>query len=180
MDPMKWTLGIVLSGLFFHVACDDEQKPASAVPAASASAASTSTPTPEKAAGVEYGTVKLCVVIKGGAGAPETVNVSVMPIFVQDSDKHEKVVTLKKEESKGYCDFVHAEFSRWWGNRLEVKPTDVPLDEVGIYYLKDWKENPGSGDLTYGKAVKLDDGAFALGVLIASANIPVVQITVKE
>lgn len=166
--------------LFAALGCDEEQKATSAVPAANASAASSAAPSPEKAAGVEYGTVKLCVVIKGGTGAPETVNVTAAPIFVQDADKHEKIVTLKKEESKGYCDFVHFEFSRWWGNQAIVKPTDVLLDEVGIYYLKDWKENPGSGDLTYGKAAKLDEGTFALGVLIASASVPVVQIVVKE
>lgn len=116
---------------------------------------------------------------KGGVDTPE-MDVEASPISIENDNAKSKMIALKKEEGKGYCEFVRFEFSRWWGNQITIKRAGRDLDEVGIYYLKDWKENPASSDLTYGKFSRLDDGSFALGVLIASANVPAVQIVVKE
>lgn len=180
LDCTKIVLGATL---FIALACDEEQTGKTAAPAASGTpAASAEVPTPEKIAGIEFGSVKLCVVPKAGA-APAEVSVKVAPIFNDGDPKEgkpsEKTFALKKAE-KGYCDFVHPDFSRLWGNILMVTATDVPLDEVGIYYLKDWKENPTGEALTYAKLVKTNDETFKVNVLIANAVVPTIQVQVKE
>lgn len=183
MIDMKWIAGGLIAAGLLHMACDEEQTGKTAAPAASGTpAASADVPTPEKIAGIEFGSVKLCVVPKAGA-APAEVSVKVAPIFNNEGNQEgkpsEKTFALKKAE-KGYCDFVHPDFSRLWGNILMVTATDVPLDEVGIYYLKDWKENPSGESLTYAKLVTTSDGVFKVNVLIANAVVPTIQVQVKE
>lgn len=170
----------IMSVFFLFCSCKEmSEGPKSVAPAASGSAAASDQPTPEKIAGVEYGTVRLCVVPKGGI-TPDVVAVKVAPMFIEgDPAARDKEFSLKKGK-KGYCDFVHPDFSRFWGNFLHVTTTNIPLDEVGVYYLKDWKENPAGDSLAYAKAVMTKDGEFALGVLIASATVPLITITVKE
>ena len=179
LGRLFWVLGILFG---VAMACDEPNGKTAAPAASGTPAASADVPTPEKIAGIEFGSVKLCVVPKAGATPPE-VNVKVSPIFndgkPEDGKPNEKVVPLKKGE-KGYCDFVHPDFSRLWGNILMVTATDVPLDEVGIYYLKDWKENPNADALTYAKLVLTSDGVFKVSVLIANAVVPVIQVQVKE
>lgn len=165
-------LFVMLVGLAsFGGDCDDDDKKDSkkeGTPVASATP-----PTPEKIAGMGDGAIKICVITKGDVG--ETMPFKIT--FAESSDKPVDIV-LKKAE-KGYCEYWKTvAISRLWWNGLRFSSPAV-MTEVGVYYLKEYKDNPAKDDVSYAKAELIGDDVYALNVRVISQQVPHIEVHAK-
>lgn len=148
-------------------ACDDD-KPSEK----GKSAQAVTPPTPEKIAGMSDGALKICATAKGGDMGAEIV----VKLKKDETDDPEAQLHLARTD-KGYCGFWNTNLNRLWRNGLRFT-SDATLTELGVFYLKTWKETPAADDLTYVKAVELHD-VWAINVSVVSQEIPWITVEAK-